>query len=394
MKVAIATSTRADWGLLSPVAKLLQQMPGIELAIVAANMHLDKLRGETIDEIAADGFEIAATIDAVPTDSSKLEMALTMGQTLSLAAKQFDRIRPDILLLLGDRFEIHSVATAASALHIPIAHIAGGEITEGAIDDSFRHSISKMAVLHFATTEGHRRRLISMGEQPDKVFNVGAIGVENIMKLAPMTQEEIESSLGFSLGRRPVLVTFHPATNDTANPAERFNELLSALDLRPELSPLFTYPNNDAEGDALIDMIERFVETHQSAHSVASLGRRRYLSILKCVEAVIGNSSSGIVEVPSAGIPTVDIGIRQLRRTAAPSVIHCGNSSEEIGRAIDKALSTDFKSFATTVENPYFKQGTAAMIAEIIASSNPARLLPKRFYDAEDSLNKAKPAIL
>lgn len=394
MKVAIATSTRADWGLLSPVAKLLQQMPGIEIAIVAANMHLDKLRGDTIGEIADDGFDIAATIDAIPKDSSELEMALTMGQTLSLAAKQLDRIRPDILLLLGDRFEIHSVATAASALHIPIAHIAGGEITEGAIDDCFRHSISKMAALHFATTEEHRRRLILMGEQPDRVFNVGAIGVENIMNIAPMTREEIESSLGFALGERPVIVTFHPATNDAANPAERFNELLTALDRRPDLSPLFTYPNNDAGGDTLIGMIEQFVESHQSAHSVPSLGRRRYLSTLKYVEAVIGNSSSGIVEVPSAGIPTVDIGIRQLRRTAAPSVIHCGNSVEEIGQAIDQALSSDFKALANAAKNPYFKPGTAAMIAEIIAMSSPTRLLPKHFYDSEDSSNKAKPVSL
>lgn len=380
-RIAVATSTRADWGLLHPVASLLAANERVELMIVAANMHLDRRRGYTLDEIIADGFSPAAEIPVFPADDSPLSVAIAMGETLKEAAEAFDRLKPELLLALGDRYEMLAIVSAAAAMGIPVAHISGGEITEGAVDDSFRHAISKLSSLHFATTEEHRMRLIAMGEDPARVFNTGAIGVSNVLDTPLMTRDELERSLGFSLGERPVLVTFHPATNDRTDPATRFSALLEALDRHPGLSPLITYANNDAGGDRIIAMTDEWVASRDNAHAVASLGRVRYLSALKYVEAVIGNSSSGLVEVPSAGIPTIDIGCRQHRRTAGPSVIHCGDSADEIAAAIDKALSEEFKTIAARRENPYFRPDTPRLIADIILNTPLEQLIPKHFHD-------------
>lgn len=412
--IAIATSTRADWGLLHPVASLLRKREDVDLQIIVANMHLDVRRGHTIDEIIADGFTPAATVPVFPADDSRLSVALAMAETLKETALVLNDLAPDLLLVLGDRYEMLAIASAASAMQIPLAHISGGEITEGAIDDSFRHAISKLASLHFATTEEHRQRLIAMGEPPGWVFNTGALGVSNVRAggVDPtaqgvgdarargadgtsgrgfMSRGELEADLGFSLGDHPVIVTFHPATNDPIDPAVRFAALLEALDRHPELSPLFTYPNNDAGGDRLIAMTEDWVARHDNAHAVPSLGRVRYLSALKCVEAVIGNSSSGLVEVPSAGIPTVDIGCRQHRRTAGASVIHCGDSADEIFAAIDKAMSPEFKALAARCDNPYYQADTPAKIVDLLLSVNPRELLPKRFYDIDRQPDRGCP---
>ncbi len=383
-RIAVVTSTRADWGLLHPVVSLLATTEGVELNIVAANMHLDARRGHTIDEIIADGFTPAATVAVFPHDDTPLSVAKAMGDTINEVAVAFDKLNPDLVLLLGDRYEMLAMASAVAAMRIPIAHISGGEITEGAIDDSFRHAISKLSSLHFATTWQHRQRLIAMGEEPERVLNVGALGVSNIMKGELMSRLELETSLGFALGSHPVIVTFHPATNDEADPCERFEALLSALESHPEISPLFTYPNNDAGGNKLIAMIESWVSQHDNAHAVASLGRVRYLSALRYVEAVIGNSSSGIVEVPSAGIPTVNIGCRQYRRAAGKSVIHCGDTVEEINDAISKALSPEFKEIASVADNPYYQPDTPKLIVDAIVNTPLDKLLPKHFYDINE----------
>lgn len=381
--IAIVTTTRADWGLLSPLARELYTCKDVALSIIAGNMHFDRKRGYTIDEIIADGFIPAAEIAVVSEREDNLTKAHLMAQTMATAADTLARLHPHMVVLLGDRYEMLAYASAAATLHIPIAHISGGEITVGAIDDSYRHAISKLSSLHFATTEEHRQRLIRMGEHPSTVFNVGALGARNAKDAKLMSRQELELSLGFDLGEHPVLVTFHQATNDKANPVGQFRNLLSALDAFPQLSPLFTYPNNDGFGSDIIGLITQYVEHHPNAHAVPSLGRDRYLSALQFMDAVIGNSSSGLVEVPSAGIPTVDIGMRQQGRTAGPSVIHCDTDVNSIVRAIQKSLSSEMKQVAALRDNPYFKPDTPCTIAKILVGTNLDTLLPKQFYDLQ-----------
>lgn len=380
-RIAIASSTRADWGLLFPVARRLAEDPSVELQVIAAGMHFDPLRGNTVGEIVADGFIPDAQIKAYPTSQSPLDITHVMADTLRQAADSFARLNPDMVVILGDRSEMLAIAAAAAALHIPIAHISGGEITQGAIDDSMRHAISKLASLHFATTEEHRQRLIAMGERPALVVNAGALGVANIMATESMTVNELAQSLGFDFPDNTAIVTYHPATNDPIDPTIRFQALLDALARRSDIVPLFTYPNNDERGSRLIAMITDYVAQHPESHAVASLGRHRYLSALRHAAVVIGNSSSGLVEAPSAGIPTVDIGCRQHRRTAGESVIHCGDSAAEISSAIDLALSPDMRARASKTVNPYYQPDTDKIIAKTLATIDLGSLLPKQFYD-------------
>ncbi|MDE5967704.1 MAG: UDP-N-acetylglucosamine 2-epimerase (hydrolyzing) [Muribaculaceae bacterium] len=383
-KIAIITTTRADWGLLHPVAVALREKTGKPPIILAGNSHLDPERGLTVNEIIADGF--SPVYMQKPMDFNNRSSVMTA--TLASVAGEIERNRPDIVLLLGDRFEMLAAASAVAACDVPIAHISGGEITEGAVDDNFRHAITKLASLHFVTTEEHRHRVIQIGEQPTRVINTGAIGVSNVADVVPVSRQELERSLGFELGHRPVLVTFHPATMDPVSPAERFAALLTALDRHSELSPLFTYPNNDDSGRQLISMIEEYVATHSGARAVASLGRERYLSALSYVEAVVGNSSSGLVEVPSAGIPTVDIGIRQRGRTAGASVIHCGDSADEIFQAISLALSPEMKEKASQRINPYMGVDPVKTIVDTLTDIDVSSLLPKKFHDIDFTISK------
>lgn len=381
-KIAVVTSTRADWGLISPIAQALKERHEVDLSIIATNMHLDAARGMTVDEIVADGFEVTYRVEMTPANDSPLAIAEAMSRCLSGMAAAFAELKPDLIVILGDRYEMLAVASAATVMRIPIAHISGGEITEGAIDDNIRHAISKLSSLHFATTDTHRNRLIAMGEQPSTVVNAGALGVYNIANLKLLSLPELEKQLGFAIRRPAAIVTYHPATNDTgASPSERFSALLSALDRFPELSLIITYPNNDPRSEGLIAMIEDYARRNSRVHAVPSLGRLRYLSALNAVDAVIGNSSSGIVEVPSAHIPTVDIGIRQRGRTAADSVIHCTDDSDSIASAIGYALSADGKKKALEAENPYFNRSTVRLIVDKLLESDPATLLPKRFHD-------------
>lgn len=380
-RICIVTGTRADWGLLSRIARALALRDDVRLQIVATNMHLDPRYGKTEDEIERDGFIIDERVPMPSNgDDSEISRARAMGVCAAGMADAFGRLKPDLLLILGDRYEMLAVASVASVCAIPIAHIAGGEITEGAIDDNIRHAITKLSTLHLTATEDYRRRVIQMGEHPRRVINTGAIGVANIYDEEPMTAAELEASLGFPIRRGTLLVTYHPATLDPVDPSIRFGALLDALDTFANRPVLFTYPNNDARGRVIIDMIEQYAaERPDRVKVVPSLGRRRYLSALRLVAAVVGNSSSGIVEVPSLGIPTVDIGIRQLGRTAAQSVIHCGDSTEEIAKAI--ALALQYKPGAMRSINPYYKPGTLDMIVEALTATPDEVLAHKRFYD-------------
>lgn len=381
-KVCIITGTRAEWGLLSGVARELASRPDVELQIVATNMHLDPAYGMTVNEITGAGFSVDARVPLPATDGTPASTVKAMAACMAGMADALQGLSPDIAVILGDRTEMLAVASACAVSGVSIVHLHGGEVTEGAIDDSIRHAITKLSALHLTATEDYRRRVIQLGEDPARVINTGALGVHNALNVAPMDAEELCSSIGFQLDRDTVLVTFHPATLDPADPADRFAQLLEALDSLPAIRALFTYPNNDSRGQKLIAMIEDYVASHpDTTAAIPSLGMRRYLSALRLVGAVVGNSSSGIIEVPSMGIPTVDIGMRQRGRTAAESVIHCGDSATEIASAIQLALSPAMQEKAKHVSNPYYRPDTLRLVTEAIALTPLENLRTKKFHD-------------
>lgn len=344
---------------------------------MASNMHLDPALGNTIDEIRRDGFEpIVAQMPVGFTDAA--DAAAAAGALQQSAARVLSELKPDVIVLLGDRFEMLSIASAACIMRVPIVHISGGEVTQGAFDDSFRHAITKLSALHLTATEAYRRRVIQLGEQPDRVINSGALGVLSAADVPPMTRAELEADLGWEFGEDALLVTVHPET--LGDGGDIIGETLSALSRFPQSRLLITYPNNDPEGERIIRAIEAYAASQPRGRVllVPSLGRRRYHSALRCVRAVVGNSSSGIVEVPSAGIPTVNIGNRQKGRIAAESVIHCPAHADAIADAIARALNMDCRG----IENPYSRPDTLEIMERAVAET-PLTLLrqPKEFYD-------------
>lgn len=386
MKIAIATGTRADWGLLSPIAQLLKAQKDVEVAVIATNMHLDPRFGNTIDEIISDGFIPAAKVKMNVASNSEADTARSMAKCLSGMVDAFESIKPDCIIILGDRYEMLATASAATVMRIPIIHIAGGEISEGAIDDCIRHAITKLSALHLTSTEEYRQRVIAMGEQPDRVINTGAIGVYNIMQLPLMSKEELEKSIGCKINKKTLLVTMHPTTIDPTPSSIVMGELFKALDAH-DGNVIITYPNNDARGAEIISLIDDYQKRNKDKVTVIpSLGRLRYLSALQFAGAVAGNSSSGIVEVPSMHIPTVNIGIRQKGRLASKSVINCGNSAQEIISAIRFALSEEGQDVARNAENPYYKPNTLHTIVNSILSVSINDIKTKKFYDIPHTL--------
>ena len=382
-KIARATGTRADWGLLSGIAVALRGRPDCHVTVLATNMHLQERYGMTVNEIKADGFDKDVVCVPMPdTGDTPVGTVDAMAVCMSGMARALAELSPDVIVILGDRFEMLATATAALMLRVPIVHIAGGEISEGAIDDSIRHAITKMASLHLTSTEPYRRRVIAMGEEPQRVINTGSIGVWNLLNEPLMTREELEKSIGFSLPQGSMLVTFHPATLDSADTSTRCRELLAALDRFPDSHLLITYPNNDAQGRVIIDMIEDYAARNPGrVRVIPSLGKLRYLSALRCVSAVVGNSSSGIIEVPSMGIPTVNIGIRQRGRLCSDSVIHCGDSADEIAGAIAETLSPQGQARAKAAENPYVRPDTLSLSVKAIAETPLESIRTKKFHD-------------
>ena len=381
MKIAVATGTRADWGLLSPIAQLLDKQEDVQVRIIATNMHLEAKYGNTIDEIVADGFVPAACVKMTPDTNTEADTARSMAECMRGMVDALDDIKPDMLIILGDRYEMLATASAAAILRIPIVHIAGGEISEGAIDDNIRHAITKLSALHLTATEEYRQRVIAMGEQPKMVINTGAIGVYNILQLPLMSCEALQESIGCKVDKNTLLVTMHPVTNSTVPASYIMGELFKALDMH-EGNIIITYPNNDAHGAEIITMIDSYAAKNEGKVIVIpSLGRLRYLSALKYVGAVVGNSSSGIVEVPSMHIPTVNIGIRQRGRLASDSVINCREIAPETHAAILKALSPEGQRRAIEAENPYYQPDTLNKIVSAIISQNPKFLKVKKFFD-------------
>lgn len=382
-KICVVTGTRAEYGLLSRLMKLIKDSPVTQLQIVATNMHLSPKFGETYKEIVDDSFTIDKKVPILnDADDSAKETVMSMSRALAGFAEAYDELKPDMLVVLGDRYEILAAATAALIMRIPIAHISGGDVTEGAYDDAIRHSITKMSHLHFPSTEEYRQRVIQLGEQPDRVFNVGATGVENVKKLPLMSQQEVEESIGFKIDRKTILVTYHPVTLGNRTAKDDINDFIAALQEREQLRVIFTMPNSDTGGQAMVDAINQFVDDNpERAKAYKSLGVRRYLSVMKYCGAVVGNSSSGLVEVPSFGIPTLNIGDRQKGRMAADSVLNCATDKSSILEGLDTIMSPELCEKAAKTQNPYDKPGTAQTIFNIISTYSLDQLNQKHFYD-------------
>ena len=385
-RLCFVTTTRADWGLLMPLARALTDCPGIQVQIIAANMHLMEEYGMTVNEITSAGFTVDARVPMQIDGDDEASRVRAMGICMAGMADAFSRLKPDATILLGDRYEMLAIASAAAVMRIPIIHIAGGEISEGAVDDCIRHAITKLATLHLTATEPYRRRVIQMGEHPARVINTGAIGVWNAFTTPLLSASELGEQIGFDVtGDKPIaVITYHPATNDsTSTPAQQMCALLEALDTHPELRSVITYPNNDAGGASIVPVIEKYAALHPDrVKAVRSLGMVRYQSLLRLASVVIGNSSSGIVEAPSAGVPTVDIGIRQRGRLAGPSVIHCGTTASDISAAIAEALSPQMQELAGRRENPYYRPDTLSIMKEaVVKFASTLPVSPKTFYD-------------
>lgn len=379
-KICVVTGSRAEYGILRTLMSAIKNDADLMLQVIATNQHLSEIQGETYKEIERDGFEIDYKVymadDHAPDTANTTAKAV--GRGVCGFADAFDKLRPDILLILGDRYEMLAVAAAALIYKIPIAHLHGGEITEGAFDDAIRHAITKMSHLHFTSTEAYRRRVIQMGEQPSRVFNVGALGVENIMKTNFMSKEEIEKSLNFRLSDKCFLCTYHPVTLSDMSSEEQIINLLKALDDYKDYHVIFTYSNSDTSSQIIIKRISEYVKRDpERCMFIKSLGQKRFFSVLKHVNAVLGNSSSGIIEVPCFGIPTLDIGDRQKGRIAAKSVFHCEPFAKDITRGIAQVLACG----KIATDNPYWKEGTCEAILKVLKTYPLDHIVQKHFYD-------------
>lgn len=383
-KICVVTGTRAEYGLLSRLMRMIKESNNTQLQVVATNMHLSPKYGNTYKEIEADGFVIDRRVpiidETAPNDSHST--VLEMSRALSGFADAYSELKPDLLVVLGDRYEILAAAAAALIMRIPIAHISGGDVTEGAFDDAIRHSITKMSQLHFPSTEEYRKRVIQLGEQPDRVFNVGALGVENIKKMPLMGKEEIEKEIDFKINNNTILVTYHPVTLGNRTAKDDIEDFVSALEERKDVQVIFTMPNSDTGGQFIVDAINDFVAKNpERSKAFKSLGVVRYLSVMSQVAAVVGNSSSGLVEVPSFGIPTLNIGDRQKGRLAAESVYNCAPDKTAVLNGLDMVLSPAFRKKAAETHNPYEKENTAQTIYDVISTYPLEQLNQKHFYD-------------
>lgn len=383
-RIGIMTGTRAEYGLLKSLMQEINKDNDLELYLIVSGMHLSPEFGMTYQEIEEDGFEINAKVEMLLSSDSPAGISKSIGLGVIGFADEFQRADLDMLILLGDRYEALSAAICALVMRIPIAHLHGGEVTEGAIDEGIRHSITKMSYLHFTSTEQYRNRVIQLGENPERVFYVGALGVENIKKINLMTKEELERSIHFEIDENTVVVTYHPVTLENNTVEEQFLNLLEVLDRNPKIRMIFTKANADTNGRIVNELIDKYAaQNSERACAFMSLGQKRYLSALKYCRIVIGNSSSGIIEAPSFGKPIINIGDRQKGRICADSVINCGYTQQEIQQAMETALTEEFENKARNCRNPYEKENTAANIISVIKDYllNDKIKLKKGFYD-------------
>jgi GDP/UDP-N,N'-diacetylbacillosamine 2-epimerase (hydrolysing) len=380
-KICVVTGTRAEYGLLFWLMKEIQADANLELQVIVTGMHLSPEFGLTYKEIEKE-FSISKKIEMLLSSDTSIGISKSMGLAQISFAEAYAELSPDIVVVLGDRFEIFSAATAAMIARIPIAHIHGGETTEGAFDEAIRHSITKMSHLHFVATEAYRQRVIQLGEAPDKVFNFGAPGLDNIQNLQLLSKDNLEREINFKLGQKSLLVTFHPVTLESNTAQEQFQQLLFALDELSDTQIIFTKANADTNGRVINSMIDEYVSAHPSkTASYASLGQLRYLSALQYVDAVVGNSSSGLIEAPSFKIGTINIGDRQKGRIKAASVIDCAPEAKAISKALRQLFSTGFQQSLVNTKNPYGQAGASKKIADILRTHSLKHILKKQFND-------------
>ena len=380
-KICVITGTRAEYGLLRWVMQSIKDDPALTLQVIATGMHLSPEFGLTWREIERDGFAIDHRVEMLTSSDTSVGIAKSMGLGMIGFADALQMLQPDLVVVLGDRFEIFAAVSAALVARIPIAHLHGGEATEGMIDEAIRHSITKMSHLHFVAAEEYRRRVIQLGEQPSRVLLVGGLGIDNIKRLTLLPRAELEASLDFALGAKSLLVTFHPVTLETATAEDQMAELLATLSELKDTQLIFTLPNADTDGRALITMVQQFVATHANARAYTSLGQLRYLSTVALVDGVVGNSSSGLTEVPSFQKGTVNIGDRQRGRLMADSVINCDPERASIAAALHTLYSKQFQTSLATVRNPYGDGGASDKIVAYIKTVELDGILKKRFYD-------------
>lgn len=380
-KICIITGTRAEYGLLRWVMQGILDDPVLTLQVIVTGMHLSPEFGLTFRAIEQDGFQIDRKIEMLTSSDTAVGIAKSMGLGLIGFADALNELQPDLIVVLGDRFEIFSAVSAALVARIPVAHLHGGEATEGAIDEAIRHSVTKMSHLHFVAAEAYRQRVIQLGEQPDRVFLVGGLGVDNIKRLQLLDRAALEASLGFKFGPKNLLITFHPVTLETATAANQMEELLAALIHLKDTQLIFTLPNADTDGRALIKRVEQFVVQYPNAHSYTSLGQLRYLSCIAQVDGVVGNSSSGLSEVPSFKKGTINIGDRQRGRLQAESIINCEPSRGSIAVALEQLYSTDFQTRLCQVINPYGEGGASEKVINTLKHYPIAGIVKKTFHD-------------
>lgn len=382
-KIAVVTGTRAEYGLLYYIIKGVHDDTDLELQLLVTGTHLSPEYGMTVTDIEKDGFPISAKIDMLISSDTEAAISTSMGQGIMGFAKAYERLNPDIILLLGDRFEIHAAASAAVPFKIPVAHIHGGETTLGAMDELFRHSITKMSHIHFAAALEYADRIKQMGEQPENVFVTGAPGIDNIRNLDLLDKERLAKDLGLPVDREWGIVTFHPVTLEKESTEGQIKELLRTLGSFPDIYWLITFPNADTENRIIIKHINEYAEDKKGHASVfTSLGQLRYLSVLNTSSVMVGNSSSGIIEAPSFGLPVVNIGSRQEGRIRAKNIIDvpdCVNG--KIAAAIKKSLSNSFRDSLKVIENPYGDGSASPKILDILKNVPLSRIIKKHFFD-------------
>jgi len=384
-RICVVTGTRAEYGLLRWIMEGIQQSTELELQLIVTGMHLSPEFGMTVNAIEADCFKIDRKVEMLISSDTAVGITKSMGLGMLGFADALNELKPDLMLVLGDRFEIFSAAASAMIARIPIAHLHGGETTEGAFDESIRHSITKMSHIHFVAADEYRKRVIQLGENPDRVFKVGGLGIDNIAKLELLSRDELENSLDFNFLQRNLLITFHPVTLEQGASALQMDELLAALRELTETGLIFTMPNADNESNDLVDKIKRFCIENSNASAYTSLGQLRYLSCIKNVDGVIGNSSSGLTEVPSFKKGTINIGDRQRGRLKAESVIDCEPELKSIRMAIEHLFSSEFQDKLYSVVNPYGNGGASEAIVQNLENLSLNNLLKKSFFNLEGS---------
>ena len=381
VKICVITGSRAEYGLLYWLLKEIVSDDYFELQLIVTGMHLSPEFGLTY-KLIEEEFKISKKIEILLSSDTPIGISKSMGLANISFAESYEELKPDMIVVLGDRYEIFSAVSMAMIAQIPIVHIAGGETTEGAFDESIRHSITKMAHLHFTTTQEYRHRVIQLGESPDKVFNVGSLGIENIKRLELLSKSDFEKAINFKLNKKNLLVTYHPVTLEKATAKQQFQAILNALDELKDTNIIFTKSNSDTDGRIINQMCEEYVQKNSSKSiCFESMGQLRYLSALQYVDAVVGNSSSGIAEAPSFDIGTINIGDRQKGRIRVPSIIDCEPTQESIGKALQILYSNEFQKNLNSIKNPYGDGDVSKKILRIIKSTNFENILKKKFYD-------------